>query len=324
MSISTEPLAFVVSLAAERGGMQLPINGPSFSIGRDATNHLCVMDDQAISRQHCIIHVVGSSLMLEDCESRNGTFLDGNRVMGVAPLPIPSTVMVGHTALAIIPNHPDEDNVTSIIDTSGTGESPSNIVPHTSMLRMRTDAFLVVDVVNSTRLVQVDGHYFAKLTLAMGRTLERLQKNEVQPFLKCTGDGFFACFSTATAALRAGSELAPTLSRQMAASAGGVAPPMNVQLSVALHWGPSNLTDDGDRIGNNVHAVFSVEQVRHQDKVLEEEMSTQGTQQLLLMTEAFWSELSVPDRAQAKAMGTYQLKGFDQATRIYRWRPAPA
>jgi class 3 adenylate cyclase len=309
MRTSVEPLAFVVSLAADRGGMQLPIFGPSFSIGRDASNNLCVMDDPAISRQHCLIHVVGSSLMIEDCESRNGTFQDGKRVLGVAPLAIPSTVLVGHTALAVVPNRPNEQYVTSVIDTS-TGESDGIVIPQTGYMRMWTDAFLVVDLVNSSGLVQRDGHYFAKLTLAMGRTLERFQRDEAHGFLKCTGDGFFACFGTASAALKAGINLAPALARQME---------LNAQLSVALHWGPSNLTDTNDRIGNNVHAVFSVEQIRHHDPALEQELKTEGTTELLLMTEAFWTELDDSERAMARPMGSYPLKGMDEDTRIFRW-----
>src|SRR5689334_9905539 len=162
MSISTEPLAFVVSLAAERGGMQLPINGPSFSIGRDATNHLCVMDDQAVSRQHCIIHVVGASLMIEDT-SRNGTYLNGERVLGMSQLPIPSTIKIGFRDFAIVPNEPDEDNVTSVIDTSQVSDLGSLVVPRTAMLRLVTDAYLVVDIVDSSSIVRKDGHTFAKL-----------------------------------------------------------------------------------------------------------------------------------------------------------------
>jgi len=307
---TTEPLAFIVSLNEERGGVQLPILGPSFSIGRDGTNNLCVADDQAVSRHHCVIHVMGASLMIEDC-SRNGTYLDGKRVAGIAPLPVPASVLVGHTRLAVVPNRADDGDVTSIIETSFSTED-SVIIPGTSFLRMRTDAYLVVDVVNSTRLVQADGPYFAKLMLAMGRALERSLKTESEPFLKCTGDGYFACFGSAGSALDAGMRLAPTLAKQM---------PVNAQLSIALHWGPSHLTEQGDRIGNNVHAVFSLEQLRHDDAALEEEMASQSTADLVLMTEPFWAELADSDRALARPLGLFRLKGMDEGMRVYRWMP---
>src|SRR5947209_1338563 len=135
--------------------MQLPILGPQFTIGRDVTNNLCVMDDQAVSRQHCIIHVVGASLMIEDC-SRNGTYLNGERVLGVSQLPLPSTIKVGFQEFRVVPNEPDEDNVTSVIDTSQVSDFGSFIVPRTNMLRITTDAYLVVDVVDSSSIVHVE------------------------------------------------------------------------------------------------------------------------------------------------------------------------
>jgi class 3 adenylate cyclase len=319
LSTSTEPLALIVSLAGDRGGMQLPIIGPSFSIGRDVTNNVCVMDDQAVSRQHCVIHVVGSSLMIEDT-SRNGTFLNGQRVPGMLSMPIPSTLKIGtFTEFAIVPNEPDEDNVTSVIDTSLVGDMGSSfIVPRTNMLRISTDAFLVVDVIDSTSIVQKDGHYFAKLTLAMGRALERSMRNESQPFLKSTGDGFFACFGSANTALRAALDLAPTLKRLEELEKRQLE--LKARLSIALHFGPSTLADRNDRIGNNVHAVFSVEQIRHQDPALEQEMKAQTTTEpLLLMTEAFCSELDEGQRVLARLLGSYPVKGFDEPIRVYRW-----
>ena len=87
---------------------------------------------------------------------------------------------------------------------------------------------MVVDLVDSTSLVQQSDVSFAKVVLAMGRLLERAQATEAQPFLKCTGDGYFACFATSEAALSAGVQLAPALAKAL---------PVHVQISVALHWG---------------------------------------------------------------------------------------
>jgi class 3 adenylate cyclase len=306
MSRATEPLAFIAT-ENENGvaGMRLPIAGPSFSIGRDGSNNLCVSDDQTISRQHCVIHVVGASLIIEDL-SRNGTFLDGTRVTGVSPLPIPSSVAVGHTQLRILPRHEDISEVTSAI------ESPfadANIGPPPS-LTFREDAFLVVDIVNSTRLVQTDGHYFAKLTLAMGRALERSQKGEPAGFLKCTGDGYFACFSRASRALDAGTKLGLMLSRDM---------PVNVQLSVALHWGIATLVEQNDRVGNNVHAVFSLEQLRHNEPMLLKSLQAREPQ-IVLMTEPFWGHLAEAERALTQPLGIYPLKGIEDGIRVFRWK----
>src|SRR4051812_14858529 len=103
-SPSGEPLAFVITYHDGRPGLRQPLTGPSFSVGRDITNDLCVLDDPAVSRQHCIIEVVGgTSLWLQDLGSRNGTYLNGKRMTDMPFLPTPPAVPVGHTRLAIGP-----------------------------------------------------------------------------------------------------------------------------------------------------------------------------------------------------------------------------
>lgn len=117
MSNDDLPAAYIVGLNQERGGMQLPVLGPSFSIGRDASNNLRLAHDPTISQHHCIIHTVGSDLYLED-RSRNGTFVNGNRVQGLAPLPLPASVRLGQTQINIgppsgwVPRPPDEHETT--------------------------------------------------------------------------------------------------------------------------------------------------------------------------------------------------------------------
>jgi len=100
MSSSGKPAAFIVALNGQSGGMELPVYGPAFSIGRDVGNNLRLSHDLAISQRHCIIHVIGSQLFIEDM-GRNGTYLDDTRINGLAPLPVPSSIRIGHTQLAI-------------------------------------------------------------------------------------------------------------------------------------------------------------------------------------------------------------------------------
>jgi pSer/pThr/pTyr-binding forkhead associated (FHA) protein len=102
MNSSEQAPAYIVGLNQERGGMQLPVVGPSFSIGRDARNNLRLAHDPKISQHHCVIHTIGASLFLED-RSRNGTFLNGSRVQGMVPLDLPASVQLGETHLSIGP-----------------------------------------------------------------------------------------------------------------------------------------------------------------------------------------------------------------------------
>jgi hypothetical protein len=48
-------------------------------IGREAGCRL-VIDDSSVSRQHAVIHEVAGKWYVEDLGSRNGTFVDGNRI----------------------------------------------------------------------------------------------------------------------------------------------------------------------------------------------------------------------------------------------------
>jgi class 3 adenylate cyclase len=307
MDRSTEPLA-LVRLAGHQAGVIFPIIGPSFSVGRDLSNSLCISDDVEVSRHHCIIHAMGASLLIED-RSRNGTFLGGERVAGIAPLPVPSSVKVGHTELAILPYEPSATTATSAMKVS-VSEAGSFTAVHTGTIQMRTDAFLVVDVVDSTHLVQTDEPHFAKLVLVLGRTLERSLQREEKPFLKCTGDGFFACYSSPPNALAAARALAPAIRGQVL---------VEVQLSIALHWGISHLTDYGDRIGNNVHAVFALEKIRHEAPSLKDMTQTGQTSALILMSGPFWAELSDAEQAKAMPIGSYSLKGLEERIPVYRW-----
>jgi pSer/pThr/pTyr-binding forkhead associated (FHA) protein len=44
------------------------------------------VDDASVSRRHAVIHVDGDRATIEDCGSKNGTFVDGARVDGAATL----------------------------------------------------------------------------------------------------------------------------------------------------------------------------------------------------------------------------------------------
>jgi class 3 adenylate cyclase len=305
MVAASEPVAYV-RVGGARTGVMLPVT-PPFSVGRDRTNQLCIADDAEVSRQHCIIHAMGSSLMIED-RSRNGTFVDGARVAGISPLPVPAAVIVGQTELAILPIVPESAGATSaqrVISTNPEAESGL----HTAAIQLRTDAFLVVDVVDSTRLVEEDAPHFAKLVLVLGRTLERSLYSEPNAFLKCTGDGFLACYGNTRTALAAATQLGPAIQGQI---------PHPVRLSVALHWGVSHLTEQGDRIGNNVHAVFALEKVRHQLPALNGPGAAQ-TDSLIMMTEAFWAQLGEAEQQLAAPIGAHALKGLEDALHVYRW-----
>lgn len=55
------------------------------TLGRDAGNDLAI-DDSNLSRHHAVIENVGESIRVTDCNSRNGTTVNGHPVVGVVEL----------------------------------------------------------------------------------------------------------------------------------------------------------------------------------------------------------------------------------------------
>ncbi|MBK8025884.1 MAG: FHA domain-containing protein [Chloroflexi bacterium] len=79
--------------------------GWSLSIGRRDDNDVCLRNDTYVSRFHALVHYRGGSWWLEDCNSKNGTFLedasDDARVSGTVPLEAGQLFRVGRTWLRL-------------------------------------------------------------------------------------------------------------------------------------------------------------------------------------------------------------------------------
>ncbi len=145
---------------------------------------------------------------------------------------------------------------------------------------------------------------------ALGRSLEQGLHAEEEPFLKCTGDGFLACFGSARAAFEAALHVWPETPVWASLSA---------RLSIALHWGSASLTAAGDRIGKDLHVVFALEKLRHAESSLADAIEQPGARQLTVMTERFWRQLDDGHRQQTERLGSFLLKGLNEAQQVFRW-----
>lgn len=67
-------------------------------IGRTAPADIVIADSE-ISRSHCMVTLKDGELYVTDLNSTNGTFVDGVRVTGAAPLPVGSVLQVGKRSL---------------------------------------------------------------------------------------------------------------------------------------------------------------------------------------------------------------------------------
>ena len=72
--------------------------------GRDGSmyeKYLPVMDDGRVSRIHCVIIHRGDKLYLKDEGSRNGTYLNGERLEGPEPIQRDDIIGIGETRLEV-------------------------------------------------------------------------------------------------------------------------------------------------------------------------------------------------------------------------------
>jgi predicted component of type VI protein secretion system len=70
------------------------------SLGRDVNNSI-VIDDPFASTEHAILTFRGRDWYVEDLGSTNGTYINGNRVEGVAPLGFGDELQVGQVRMRL-------------------------------------------------------------------------------------------------------------------------------------------------------------------------------------------------------------------------------
>ena len=70
------------------------------TLGRDVNNTV-VIDDAFASAQHAVLTFRGSAWYVEDLSSTNGTYVNGSRVEGVAPLGFGDEIQIGQVRLRL-------------------------------------------------------------------------------------------------------------------------------------------------------------------------------------------------------------------------------
>ena len=76
--------AFLVVIRGSNVGEIYPIAGPDMVIGR-VTGADLRLEDEGVSRFHCKLRYQGGGIVIEDLNSRNGTFCNGKRITPTEP-----------------------------------------------------------------------------------------------------------------------------------------------------------------------------------------------------------------------------------------------
>lgn len=98
----TEYLEVWVDGARER----VRLEGERVTIGQAATNDLPLPFDHTVSRVHAVLERVASRWCVRDLASRNGTFVNGDRIWGERPLRSGDEIRVGGTRLVALVEDP--------------------------------------------------------------------------------------------------------------------------------------------------------------------------------------------------------------------------
>jgi hypothetical protein len=72
-----------------------------------------VLEDPEVSRRHAVLRLSGESVVVEDLDSTNGTFVNGERIQGPITLSAGDQVRVGRTTLEIEPDPRADDTIVS-------------------------------------------------------------------------------------------------------------------------------------------------------------------------------------------------------------------
>lgn len=166
-------------------GHEVPLNGV-VSIGRQATNHI-QLDAPKVSRQHCCIITHPHGYQLVDYESTNGTYLNETKVAGPKFLKHGDLIRIGSCTLRFI--CPVEGMLT------GAAVEPA-IDQTVTALDSRTCWLMVADIVDSTRLLHVQGsEQFMDTRRVWLRHCHRILQDHHGHLNQGTGDGFLALWS---------------------------------------------------------------------------------------------------------------------------------
>jgi len=88
-----------VEIWGPQGHDVVAVAGPRFSVGKSPDCDLALTADAAVSRVHAVIEEMGGGWCLNDLGSRNGTFVNGDRLFGTRMLHHGDEITLGKSRL---------------------------------------------------------------------------------------------------------------------------------------------------------------------------------------------------------------------------------
>lgn len=271
-------------------GTTIPIRG-SCSLGRSVSNQVAVVDE-TVSRRHALIQAqLENEFWLVDFGSRNGTYLNRQRIMRPTRLRSGDQLQIGSHLYVF---HQRE---TAVPEAGSGGASEATV----ASIRPVTCWLLVADISDSTRMaLELPPEELPRITgqwVAECKQVIEGQGGRINQFM---GDGFFAYWHD-----RSGIEIAI---HQALQALGRLQDQARPRFRLAMHLGPVTIgglsVGEEERIsGGAVHFVFRMEKLA----------GNLGTSRLL--SEAAWGRLAA--LVEARSLGEHSLPGFQEAFAFY-------
>lgn len=134
------PSRFIV-LTRGAPAQELEVSAEAFTVGRQPDNQL-VIEDTQISKHHCRLFLKDGHWHVEDLKSRNGTFVNGERITAIQALKPGDAVRVGTVTIQVPEHgrHPQREADQRLQDASVTPvPAPPSSVPPIPLARDRHD-----------------------------------------------------------------------------------------------------------------------------------------------------------------------------------------
>jgi len=128
----TNPLLIVT--AGLRKGTQLEIDSKGIRIGRDPDNEL-FLDDPEVSRHHARVILHNGNVWVQDAGSRNGIFVNGNRVSGHKQISPGAEIQIGtHEFLVQLPSIAQDSSISVDLGSISGGKATVSSGPPKKMI----------------------------------------------------------------------------------------------------------------------------------------------------------------------------------------------
>jgi pSer/pThr/pTyr-binding forkhead associated (FHA) protein len=94
---------FLLYLDGDRRQRIVALDGPALSIGRDADNEVALPWDTEVSRAHAMLERLGTAwTIVDDGLSRNGSYVNGQRIRGRRRLDSGDAITIGSTLIVYV------------------------------------------------------------------------------------------------------------------------------------------------------------------------------------------------------------------------------